>query len=169
MAAPFHNVLSKLDRALVAYIIAQSAGVAADTVPGKLSLDKPLPLTVCSSEQASELPEAPYSAVFKVDSAIIEKSEAAIDAGAADSAPKGATEDRVAKTFDCFYTDVDSAGDKLAADITAAARATADADLADFTVINVSVKNVQAGFDEEGSAWMDTMNLEVICCPKNVT
>ena len=171
--ANYHNLLSKTDRALVAYIVDQEAGTMEDVIPAKRSGDRPSPATVCFSSMGREA--APYSGTYLVTASIIVRSPAASELNDGDNAARLASEARVAQTFDAFHRSIDSAGDKLADDITAAARALAIADkanhgdLADFTVIDVSIKSIDAGFEEGTNIWLDTLELELVCCPADVS
>lgn len=159
----YFNLLSKLDRALVAYLISKGVGTAADTVPGKASANKALPVTICWSERGVEA--APYSGTYVVTVSVIVKTAAPVDVNVGAEQPRLDSDARTAAVFDCFHADVDSAGDKLGADITTAARATSDADLADFTCENVKVTGLEAAFEEDADAWVETLGLEVVCCP----
>jgi|ERR1035441_5082421 hypothetical protein len=171
--ANYHNLLSKTDRALVAYLVAQEAGTVADVLPAKRSQDRTLPATVCFSNRGQEA--APYSGTYVVSASIIVRSPGAVELNAAANDARLASEERVAQTFDAFHKDIDSAGDKLADDITAAARALAIADpdnngdLADFTVLDVVIKGIDAGVEEGTVVWTDTLELELVCCPSNVS
>jgi hypothetical protein len=179
MAAPYHKILSKVDRALVAYLISKNAGTAADTFPNKSSFNKRLPCTICASEEGKDL--SGYSADFTIQSSIIVETAASIDVADAAQAARLASDARVGLVFDAFFTDLgpdkvpDFSGDKLAADITTAARAAAaadptnNADLADLTIQNCKVAGVEAGFKEDGSAWRDVLNLEILANPSNVS
>lgn len=172
MGAPYHNILSKLDRALVAYLIAQNAGTEADVFPAKRSQNKKLPCTICYSEKGEET--VVNTGTYTIKSSIMVKTSAIDDAGQADGTARLTSEARVANTFDQFKKDVDSGTDKLAEDITNAARALAAADpakngdLADFTCQSVVDRGPEAGFDEN-DAWVDTLNLEIVACPGNVS
>lgn len=163
-----HNILSKTDRALAAYLISAGVGTADDIFPAKLSFDKPLPCTICYSERAKEV--QPHSAVYEITAAIMIKTDPSIDAGQDEDEPKETSEERVGDTFDCFFDLVEHSGHELADLITSAARS-ADADLAEFTVQDVEVTGVEAGFDARAGAnsWTDTLNLMLIVCPKNVS
>lgn len=159
-----HNLLSKCDRALAAYIISQGAGTADDTYPAKRSEDKALPDTLCHCDSAAEL--AAYSGTYSVSASVNVRTQAAITSPSEDpDQPREDAEERVSATFDLFHLNTDSAGDKLAEAITLAASA---AGVSDLTILNVSVKNISAGFEEKGSAWIDTLNLELTACPGNV-
>jgi len=165
-----HNILSKTDRALVAYLVSEGAGTVDDVYPAKRSADKDVPCTVCYSERASLT--HPYAAVYEVTVAIMIKTVPAVDVDEDPDAPKAASEERVGATFDLFFAGLDSASDKLADAITAAARASAalgDEDLEDFTCQGVTVKGPEAGFDAKGNVWVDTLNLELLVCPANVS
>lgn len=171
MAAAKFLVLSKLDRALVSYLVSQGAGTLADIVPAKRSQDRKLPLTVCWAEKGVEVQA--YSGCYKCSVSILVKTVAASEAGEESGAAWAASEARAGAIFDCFKVGIDSAGDKLGQAITDAARAAAASklagfeDLEDFTVLNVLEDGVEAGFDEAG-AWTDTLNLEVVCVPEDV-
>jgi hypothetical protein len=172
MGAPWHNLLSKNDRALTAYIIAGAAGTAADVFPAKTSREKDIfPVTYCLSESGSET--APYSGTYTIKASIEVISMAAKDVGQDSNALRLNSEQRVAKTFDLFHTNIDSASDKLAADITAAARALAvsdpanHSDLADYTCQSAAILRVEQDFD--GDCWVDRLNLEMVSCPSNVS
>jgi hypothetical protein len=165
-----HNILSKTDRALVAYLVSEDAGTIDDVYPAKRSADKAVPCTVCYSERAVQDP--PYSGVYEVTAAILIKTVPAVDVDEDPDAPKAASEERVGKTFDLFFAGLDTASDKLADAITAAARASSaigDEDLADFTCQAVTVDGPEAGFDSKGNVWVDTLNLKLVVCPSNVS
>ena len=168
MGAPWHNLLSKNDRALMAYIIAGNAGTSADVFPAKSSREKEtFPTTYCFS-QIGTGEDFPYSGTYTIKTRIEVRTMAAVK-----SDPRLESETRVAKTFDLFHTDVDTAGDKLADDITAAARALAasdpahHADLADYTCQDIKLVSVEQ--DVDGDCWVDILNLEMVSCPSNVS
>jgi len=172
MPAPYHNILSKNDRALVAYLISKNAGTAGDVFPAKTSRNKAAPCTVCYSESATET--APNSGTYTVKSQVMVKCLVIDDVGENAGAAVLAGDARTAATFDVLKTNIDSAGDKLAEDITAAARAAAVADpdkngdLVDYTATDVIDKGPEANFDEAG-IWIDALNLEIVCCPRDVS
>ena len=172
MAAPYHNLLSKNDRALVAYIVANGMGTIETVVPAKWSIHKPFPVTVCYSQRATEV--APFSATYAVESVIMIKTSASVDLGEDMCAPRLASEALVAGTFDLFHISIDSSAEKLAANITIAARALAVSnpvhfgDLADYTAIGIQSKIIEAGQEADGDAWIDTLHVTVICAPSDV-
>ena len=172
MGAPYHNLLSKNDRALMAYVISVGAGTAADVFPAKRSGDKTAPCTICWTKKADPYN---YSGTYTAQASVIVRTLAPVDDGQAAEAPRLDSEQRVAKTFDAFHMDLDQAGDKLGEDVTNAARALAASDpvnhgdLEDYTALNVTVKSVEAGFEENTEAWNDMINLEIVCCPSNVS
>ena len=173
MAASYHNLLSKCDRALVAYIVAQAAGTGGDTFPAKQSGARGLPCTICYSDKAVEA--APYSGTYIVTASINVRTEAPADAGETEAQKPLDSDARVAATFDLFHKDEDTSGNSLADDITAAARALAAqdpahyGDLNDLTIQDVILKGIEAGFDQGGVAWTDTLNLELLACPANIS
>jgi hypothetical protein len=179
MAAPYHNLLSKCDRAIAAYIISLGAGTAADVLPAKLSRTKSLPCTIVWSENGTEL--VPYSGDYQVKTTVMVKCKAAVDVGREADSARVASEDRVAKTFDAFHTNISTSGNpnnsgvNLADAITTAGRLLAaedsvnHGDMVDFTVLDVLIKGPEASFEEDGAAWVDSMNLELIVCPGNVS
>ncbi len=164
MVMSYHSLLSKCDRALAAYLIAQGAGTAANVYPAKRSADKAMPDTVCHCDSATEL--APYSGTYVVSASVSVRSNASItDEGEDPDQPREDAEARVSSTFDAFHKATDTSGSGLGESITAAAAA---ADVTDLTIFNVSVKHINAGFEEKGSAWMDTITLELLACPSTV-
>lgn len=170
----YHNILSKIDRALVAFIIQQNAGTLNDTVPAKTGTVKGLPVTLVHTEDAEENP--PRSSDFLADTQITIKT-----AGPTQSTEKDvhkarlASEARVALVFSCFFLGVDSAADKLAEAITTAARnlAAADAlhhgDLKDFTCLDVRIAGVGQGPEEGTAAWLDLLRLKIAAVPYDVS
>ncbi len=170
----YHNILSKSDRALAAYLKASVPASAALIFPAKQSTDKPLPICIVFSDRAAHLGAGNY----EVKTAVMVKTPVSVDVDEATGEPKATSEALVASLFDaCFASGVSATGDQgddtpLADAITAAARAStdpADADLADFTCQNITVESVEAGHDRNGPAWLDTLNLELVVAPSNVS
>lgn len=155
------HLLSKLDQALVAYLISRGAGTIEDTFAAKRSADKRLPCTICYSERA--VATAPYANQWVVSVAIMVKTNPNLDVEETDAeAKKTDSDERVQKIFDAFVLDVDQDGSSVAALITQAGRA-ASGTLSDFTVDNVEVKGPEAGFETKNDIWIDTLNLEIVC------
>jgi hypothetical protein len=158
----------------MAYLISLSAGTSADVFPAKRSGDKTAPCTIVWSKRGTEI--GAHSATYEVETSIIVRTLAPVDAGVSNAQqPRLDSESRVAATFDAFNRNVDSEGDKLAEDITTAARALAvsdpanHADLADYTAQAVKITGVESGFEDSTEAWNDTLNIIVLCCPSNVS
>jgi hypothetical protein len=162
----YYNLLSKCDRALVAHLVAQGAGTVYDVLPAKLSLDKSAPCTICFCDGAREL--VPYSGVYTVRAQIIVKTLGVVDYGESDTDAKDASEARVAAAFDAFHLDFEQDGALLAETITTAARSLGG-DLADFTIQNVELESFDQGQDDKASAWIDTLELKLTACPKDVS
>lgn len=174
MAAPYHNLLSKNDRALVAYLIVQTAGTAADVFQAKYSGTKPAPCTLCWSQKAT--PIGKVTGTFAIETTVMVKAVGPADAGENANAPRLASELRVAKTFDALHLGIDSSGEVLAAAITAAGRALAvsdptnHADMVNYTCIDVVIEGVECGKEEAASdVWVDYINLTMIACPSDVS
>jgi hypothetical protein len=177
MGAPYNNLLSKLDRALMAFVVAGGAGTFSDVFPAKRSQTKGLPNTICYAEKGDEVGVGNPTRNCKAS--VMVRTSGAEDGAAAQTA-RLASEQRVAKTFDLFKTQtvvagqLDTSGEDIATQITDAARALAIADpvnhgdLADFTALDVMDKGVAAGFDDD-DAWVDTQHLEIVCAPGNVS
>lgn len=171
----YHNILSKNDRALMAYLVARGAGTFADVFPAKRSLNKELPCTVCWSEKGAPIRN---TGNYTLATSIMVKTAAPVDAGVDPGQPRLDSDARIRATFDAFFT-MDTGGTDfdstvVAAQVTASARALAiadpanHADLADYTCLDVRDMGPEAAFSENGDAWVDTLNLEVDCCPSNV-
>lgn len=171
----FHDILSKCDRALVAYLISKGAGTVADTFPGKRSLTKQLPCTICFSDSATPPEGLCYTGTFTVQAVIMVKSAAPIEDGQAEDDPSIAASARIKPIYDAFFFTETSAGDTLGEDITTAARATGDADLQNLTILNCEVKHITAGTNPrspliaQGNAWIDALHIELLACPSDVS
>jgi hypothetical protein len=161
-----YNILSKCDRALVAYLISEDAGSAADVYPAKRSEDKAFPNTVVFASKARL--STPHSGVWVVDVMVQVRTDPNVDVDQTADEKKVSSEERVSATFDALYSQTDSSSAALADAITAAARATADSDLEEFTVQAVTVEQLEAGFDPKTNAWTDTMDLELVVCAADV-
>ncbi len=162
-----HNILSKTDRALAAYLISAGAGTSADVYPAKRAEDKVLPDTVCFSSKARLA--TPHSAVYVVTTMVTVRTNPSVNVNESAEEKTGSSDERVSATFDAFWADVDSSSNKLADAITQAARASGELDLAEFTVQDCTVETMVAGYDERDNAWTDTIELELVVCPKNVS
>lgn len=156
------NILSKVDRALAAYIIANDSGSAADTFPLKSSLDKPLPCTVCFASKAKEV--VGETGTWEVEASVFVRTNAAPDVNETAEEIEDASNARVAETWDLF---VRNDAEALGAEITTAARAVGG-DMSDFTAFDVEVVEINAGFAEKDMAWTDTIDLRIICTPSVV-
>jgi len=162
-----HNILSKVDRALAAYLVSVGAGTINDVYPAKRSDNKALPNTVCHSMKWRYA--VPHSGVYVVSAQVMVKTLGApeLDQPALDVENQSTF--RVADTFDAFFAGVDSSSEALAAAITAAARGTAAEDLQDFTIQTCEALGGDAGNDRNGPAWVDSIDLEIVCCPRDVS
>jgi len=177
MAAPYHNLASKIDRAIVAYLIAQVPSLADCCWPAKRSLDKSLPNVTVATTDLVPADGNPFSGDRIGKVSITVKSNAPIDdpfavgfATEANAAHRAAADRLTAQVFDALNLTGQS-GDLLCDAINAAAWALAaadpdaHADLADFSLTGILPKGESQGF--EGDAWNDSSNLEVYACPAN--
>ncbi len=178
MSAPFHKILSKLERAIVAYIIAQSAGSDSDTLPGKRSGVKTLPVTIAWAKHYDREPA--HGTEFMCDLTISCKYSAPLDVGQLGDDNRAGADLRAGKVFGCFTEPDPNSGNDIPDAITAAARAKAtaddalepkgpDVDLADFTCLNIAGESGDSDANEAGNVWIDSMELKIRCSPYNVS
>lgn len=169
-----HNILSKNDRALVAYLISAGAGTTANTFPAKRSADKALPCTVVWSEDNAC--DGPAGYVIKCS--VMVRSSALDEVGETDETARLAAEARLAAVDDALMTGVSTqSGDtyELAELITTAARALAAADqvahgdLAAYTCLACRKTGDEAAFEENTDTWVDTINLELTVVAADVS
>lgn len=172
MAAPYHKILSKLERAVVAYLLFQEAGTEADTLPGKQSLTKTLPVTIVWAKHYDpvEINDTEFTCYLTISC----KFNAALEDGQLSNDQVAASNLRMGKVFGSFTVPMQNNGNEIP-DITTAARAKAaadallappgpDVDLADFTFLNVVSQAGDADPNEKGN-WVDSMDLKVRCSP----
>lgn len=162
-----HNLLSKCDRALVAYIIGEQAGTATNTFPAKRSEGKTLPCIICESRRAKPI-SYPTTGTYEVEASISVRSSGIFEdefqneAGA----PASDSDTLVAAVFDLFH--VGTSGEELGDEITQAGR-TLGGDMLEFTVTSAMVEDIERGSSANGDAWVDRLNLSLIACPRNVS
>lgn len=159
----YHNILSKLDRAIVALIVSQGAGTEADTYPAKRDEDKTLPNTVCIAEDFREEPTR--SRCFLIPVALHVRTRSFVDLNETADQVEAASDLKVQQVFDCFYPEEDQDGSVLGRLITEAGRA---AGIQDFTCLSAEVKGGDRGQREKDSAWVDTLQLECYCSATNI-
>jgi hypothetical protein len=174
MPAPYHKILSKCDRALVAYLVAREVGEPDQVVPAKRSGDRTLPLVICHSETYSVIRN---TGSCQVQTHILIKTPLAVEADQDPDGPASDSDQLTGEVVDALWTlDDETPWDskKLAAQITAAARAAAIADpkknagLADFTAFDVRHIGGGAGIEEDLIAWTERVTLEIDCAPSAV-
>jgi len=165
MAIGAHNILSKTDRAIKAYLA--SVGVAADVLyTGKNSGDKGSPAIIVYSERAS-LPMAP-SAVYDITVNVLVKTIPCVEPDQTQDQVKDTSEELVTQVFDALFCGLEDSGHRLGELVTAAAR-NVGGDLANYTATEIVPDGVEAGVDAKGNAWIDTLVLKVLACPRNVS
>jgi hypothetical protein len=154
-----YNLLSKCDRAVVAYLISDGAGTSADVFPAKQSSNLPNPpFTVVMSESGSE--EVQFSGLYNVATTIEVHTNACPDNDQDTEQMRLDSDDRVAATFDAMHDKLFQCGDQLADLITAAA---ASASITDFSVDNVTDFKFSQGRGEKDGEWIDTLEFRLIC------
>jgi hypothetical protein len=157
----YHNLLSKCDRALVAYLISKAAGTSDDVLHFKSAGDEPRPpFTKCFAESAMELLD--HLGAYTVKASVDVHTNAAPDHDSDLEQMRLDSDDRVQAAFDALHETDDGSGGGLADAITAAA---VGAGITDFTVDEVKVvaPGIQQGRGERDGEWIDTINLELIC------
>ena len=171
----FHTICSKCDRALVAYLIGLDVGTTDNIFPAKRSLDKGINTVVCWSHTASPADSAfPYSGNYAVEAFVEVRTSGVVEETQSDVQPRQDADTLVGDVFDAFFTAADQqSGDSLATAITQAARSAGDADLQNFTAYSVKVVGQSQGFNprtviEQGNAWVDSIHLQITCCPSNI-
>jgi hypothetical protein len=159
----YHNLLSKVDQALVAYLISAGAGTADDVFTHKRAGDLPNPpFTTCFADSGRE--EVPKSGVYKVKASVDVHTNCAPDKDEDTDQMKLDSDARVAATFDALHDLYEQCGDQLADLITAAARA---AGVENFTVQDVAVAEISQGRADKDGEWIDSLDLELTCNPKD--
>lgn len=161
-----HNILSKCDQALVAFIISKEAGTDQTIFPAKRSLDKDLPCVICKSYSAAPPAEMPYSGNREVEAQVIVRTPgiAEEDADNTADAPRIAADALVAAVWDCFNIGEGQSGGDLGEAITAAAQGVG----VTITVFNAEVIEELAGFEATGDAWTDILHLRLLCAPSAI-
>lgn len=157
-----HAILSKVDRAVAAYLIDCEVGTADNVFPawGLFTADKEAPCVVVHSSQASET--APYAGTYTVNVAVMVRLDPA-------NMTRTEADALTSAVFDALHTNVTISGDKLAEDIQTAGRALAtsapdtDADMAALTLLNVAFSSIESGTEQE--VWVYTLNLQIVAAP----
>jgi len=175
MAAPYHNLGSKLDRAIVAYLISEGAGTAGDVYPANRSGTKVLPNTTVQAFRGQPNPVCDGN--YNVDVKVLVSMPAAEQPGSENTqAQRVAFDERLARTFDALHLSDDGDTLKATADaITDAGRDLADsdpdnnADMADFTCLSVLNLGFDRGEpDDAACAFVEVLTIRCNCCPSNV-
>lgn len=181
MAAPYSNLRSKLDRAIVAYLISLAdpkVGTAADILPAYMSSDKPVLSTVVQSSQGPEDP--PFTGNHNMAVKVRIKVPAANQPGQTNPmANRVVLDARSAATFDAFHQTANNCDyGETARLISAAGRALAtsgtvtdqanNADMVDFTCQWIQDMSIAGGEpDDEATAFVDVITFSARCCPSN--
>jgi hypothetical protein len=184
MAAPYHNLRSKLNRAITAYLISVGAGGPEDTGPANARTLSKYPRTTIRAGVGKA--EPPLTGNYRVTVYISVKGSAVQDPKEPNpEAARIAFDTRLATVFDALMqSDDDQTLRATKSAINAAGRALAvavdgsdeaiqfaanNADMVDFTVIGW----YDAGFgdgepNEEGTSWEEILIFEALACSSNV-
>ncbi len=163
-----HNILSKSDQALVAYVNSLNCGLGPDSIwPGKRSLDKTINGVTCWSHSFSTQREDPYSGNVLVEAFIEVRMSGVIEESEGEDTPRLTADDVVSNVFDGFFAGDGQSGAPLGKAITDAAGGIG------FTVQSCKVVGGNQGFNprtilRQGDAWIDVIHLEMLCCPSAV-
>jgi hypothetical protein len=161
----FHNILSKCDQALAAYLISLGIGDETTIYPSKRALDiENPPYTSCVSVSAKTT--AQYSGNWTVEAHIETHTNAAPDKSEDTTTMQEDSNDLASQVADAFlsYNVGDQSGSGLAEAITSAAQSEG----IEFTALDVKVTEVEQGRTEKQGEWVDTVTLEIICVPSNI-
>lgn len=179
MPAPYHNLGSKLDRAIVAYLISAAAGTAADILPANSRAKKNYPVTVVQSRRG--IPNPDLSGNYLVDVRVMVEYSAVQEPNEANAEKNRVAADlRLAKTYDALMQSdndedlratcglIEAAGRALVNAGSATDKAN-NADMADFSINGWYDKGFERGEpDQEGCAWVEVLNFQCSCVPSNV-
>jgi hypothetical protein len=160
----YHNIASKVDKALVAYLISQGAGTTDDVFAAKRAGTQPCPpFTVVFTESWAEAQE--YSGALLVKCSVEVHTNAAPDKDEDTATRVLDSDERVQATGDALMNQTSGASDGygLGEEITAAGGVT------DFTCISARLVSGEQGRDEKQGEWVDVFNLELLCTPSDVS
>jgi hypothetical protein len=186
MASPYSNLQSKLERAIVAYLISKGCGTEADIFPFESVRTRSFPNTTVDT--AIAVPDPQFSGNYRIPILTSVKGSAAVAPGAVNrAAPRMAFDARVALTGDMLaQTDNQENLQATADDITTVGRALAvdasdgadpvqvqiaanNADMADFTVLGWFEKGFgKTTAKDDGCDWEIVILHEAVCCGSNV-
>jgi hypothetical protein len=158
-----HNILSKTDQAIVAYLRSLNIGTDENILPGKnAALNEQMPFVVCQS--SSGRPTVPFSGQWTVQTEIEVHSNAAPDVGEDEAEMKETSDDLAGETIDAFmrFGDGEQSGSTLSDAITAAATGAGIA----YTAFDVSITEVEQGQTEKSGEWVDKITLQITCIPR---
>jgi hypothetical protein len=182
MASPYSNLQSKLERAIVAYLISKQCGTAADIFPFESVRTRSFPNTTVDT--AIAVPDPLGSGNYRIPTLTSVKGSAAVAPGAVNpAAPRMAFDARVALTGDMLaQTDNQEDLKATAVDITTIGRALAvdasngadpvqvqiaanNADMADFTIHAWFERGFgKTTAKDDGCAWEIVILHEAVCC-----
>lgn len=158
----YHNILAKVDKALVAYLISAGAGTEQDVFPSKnAATNDVMPYTAVMAESYAEAQE--YSSAFIVKATVEVHTNCAPERNEDTESMALDSDARVQATGDALMTQNDMGdGYGLGEEITTASN------VSDFTCISARLIGGEQGRDEKQGEWIDIFNLELVCTPSDV-
>lgn len=179
----FNNIRSKLDRAIAAYLVKAECGGVDDILPAKSSKEKKYPNTVVHSTLSK--PEVQFTGLRRCHVQIHlrgravpndnDQSRIQFDDRVAATADAMMISDNGGQSLDAVAIAITEAGRALAIDQSsgtdpkAAAIAAQNADMADFTCIEVIDAGEGDGedTDSQGCSWHEVLLFDIVCSPSN--
>jgi hypothetical protein len=179
MASPFSNLQSKLERAIVAYLISKGCGTSNDIVPFEYEITRKSLMTTVNTGIA--VPDVQFTGNYRIPVVVSVQASASEEPNATNpAAQRLAFDARVALTGDMLVqtgngqnlqataTDINAAGRALATTGSAQDQ-TNNADMGDFTINGW----FEAGFGkgeakDEGCIWEIVLLFTAVGCGANV-
>lgn len=161
-----HNVLAITDRAVAAYLKAETG--FSRVYPFKNSAGKELPCVIVHASPAT--PIAPFSGNYDVEVAITIRTLANVEAGQQESDPLSDSDVLLDEIMSALHRfgDGEQSGGTLADSITVEARLIG---LTKFTCQGYGITSLQSSIEDSGDSnvWTDTINLTLNVCPSDVS
>lgn len=162
-----HRILSLTDDALVAYLVGLEgdAGDATDIYAAKRASLKVLPCTIVESGSWSAPDGQEWTGNCLVETSISVKTPIFPDNDETAAEKRSDSDARIEATFDAFYNmEVGDAGDVAALVNAAAAAADPVVEWTAFAIRATGGERAQLG-----DAWIDVLNLQILCAPSVIS
>lgn len=178
MAAPYNNLRSKLNRAVVAYLVSAGCGSEADVLPFHTRELKNVQNQEANTTVRARTgrPRVEMSGDYDVMLQITVRGSAVQEVGDDTETARLAFDDRVARTFDAMMQSENGYDLNYTAQlITDSGRGLAvsdpvnNADMYDFTVLSIKDGGFgDANPNEQECLWEEVLMFEVCCCAGNL-